>query len=330
MSDKYERYQILDIIRGLAIILVVIGHYLPENAPEWYKMLNKAIYSFHMPVFLFVSGYVYIATKKEESYFSFLYKKVKRLLIPYYITSIIVITIKLFTQSRMYVQHPINVNAYIEMFYSPVAGYFLWFVLALWWMFVILPWFKTRSIRLVLFGISIVLAAIPVEFTHILCIKEFKLMFMYFMCGVVVYDYKERFSKSISELSKSILIPISFIVLESLYLLGYAEWLKYILSFVGIAFMAQLSNMVCSSGYSLPTRIILCISSSSYIIYLFHTTFEGFGKSLLYKLQFMQISNDIIFGVGVLFVVLLGIIGPLCLYSIFKRFNITKFLFGVK
>ena len=134
---RKERSLTLDIARALMIVLVVIGHYDPVNAPNWYQTLLKFIYTFHMPVFLFVSGYVYIATKKEESYLSFLYKKVKRLLVPYYATSAILITIKLLTQGDMYVKNPVTASAYLEMLYLPVAGYFLWFVMALWWMFVI-------------------------------------------------------------------------------------------------------------------------------------------------------------------------------------------------
>lgn len=320
----------LDIIRAIAIILVVVGHFTPENAPKWYNMIVEAIYTFHMPAFLFVSGYVYIATKKEESYLSFLYKKVRRLLIPYFSTSAIVITIKLLTQSFMYVENPITANAYIEMFYIPVAGYFLWFVLALWWMFVLLPWFKTRSMRLILFGISIVLLFLPIEFTHIFCLQEIKKMLVYFMCGIVSFDYKEKFTYMISKYSKSVLIPIVFLILEIVYLLGMADYLQYVLPFIGIAFISQISNTIYHIGHAKLLSIMLYLNTTSYIIYLFHTTFEGFGKSFLHKFHLVQSSNEIMFCISSLLVILWGIMGPVCLYSLFKRFNVTKLLFGLK
>lgn len=103
-----NRIIFLDIAKAICIILVVVGHYMPDNSPMWYVMLNKVIYTFHMPLFMFVSGYVYIATKKDISYGSFLMKKVKRLMIPYFTTSVIVITIKLLTQDFMLVEHPCN------------------------------------------------------------------------------------------------------------------------------------------------------------------------------------------------------------------------------
>lgn len=76
-----NRIVFLDIAKAICIILVVVGHYMPDNSPMWYVMLNKVIYTFHMPLFMFVSGYVYIATKKDISYGSFLMKKVKRLML---------------------------------------------------------------------------------------------------------------------------------------------------------------------------------------------------------------------------------------------------------
>lgn len=60
-----NRIVFLDIAKAICIILVVVGHYMPDNSPMWYVMLNKVIYTFHMPLFMFVSGYVYIATKKR-------------------------------------------------------------------------------------------------------------------------------------------------------------------------------------------------------------------------------------------------------------------------
>ncbi|KAA3144009.1 acyltransferase family protein, partial [Alistipes onderdonkii] len=49
----------IDIAKAICIILVVIGHYNPDNAPEWYHTINLFIYTFHMPLFMFASGYVY-------------------------------------------------------------------------------------------------------------------------------------------------------------------------------------------------------------------------------------------------------------------------------
>ena len=45
-----ERSATADIAKTIGIILVVIGHYNPADAPEWYHLANRFIYAFHMLV----------------------------------------------------------------------------------------------------------------------------------------------------------------------------------------------------------------------------------------------------------------------------------------
>ncbi len=56
-------------------------------------------------------------------------------MIPYFSTSIIIISIKLLTQQRMLVENPVTYLSYFKMFYLPEAGFFLWFIWALWLIF---------------------------------------------------------------------------------------------------------------------------------------------------------------------------------------------------
>ena len=54
-----ERISTLDAIRGLAIFLVVLGHSVQFNVPDPFNNpVFKIIYSFHMPLFISVSGYL--------------------------------------------------------------------------------------------------------------------------------------------------------------------------------------------------------------------------------------------------------------------------------
>lgn len=210
-----NRIVYIDIAKAICIILVVIGHYVPNGSPEWWIVINKIIYSFHMPLFLFASGFIYIATFKEkQNYWSFLTKKIKRLLVPYFVVSFLIISIKLLTESHMYVENPKNIMSYVKIFYYPEAGYFLWFIWALWWMFVIVPLFKCKNSRLVLFVVSIILAYVPINVTEIFCLAQFKRMFMYFMLGVIAYDWKSIFSygKKIPTIGYMSLFAILFVL----------------------------------------------------------------------------------------------------------------------
>ena len=52
-----QRLEYIDILRGFAIFLVVLGHVL-EHAGLKNGFLFHFIYSFHMPLFICISGFV--------------------------------------------------------------------------------------------------------------------------------------------------------------------------------------------------------------------------------------------------------------------------------
>ena len=66
MSKK--RIEYLDVARGIAIILVIIGHIFKDG------VLWRFIYSFHMPLFIIVSGYFY-KNRRLKDEFIILFKK---------------------------------------------------------------------------------------------------------------------------------------------------------------------------------------------------------------------------------------------------------------
>lgn len=54
-----ERDKSIDALRGLAIMLVVLGHCIQYSGIDFDKnIFFRLIYSFHMPLFMFISGYV--------------------------------------------------------------------------------------------------------------------------------------------------------------------------------------------------------------------------------------------------------------------------------
>ena len=57
--SRTARIGTLDIYKGLAILLVVVGHLAQSATPDFDRsLLFKGIYMFHMPLFFFVCGMV--------------------------------------------------------------------------------------------------------------------------------------------------------------------------------------------------------------------------------------------------------------------------------
>lgn len=73
-----ERINWIDVARGIGILLVIYGHGLAATP------LRYVIYSFHMPLFFFLSGLIF-HKRKNERYIVILKKDLKRILIPYFI-----------------------------------------------------------------------------------------------------------------------------------------------------------------------------------------------------------------------------------------------------
>ena len=121
MEKNRQRIYSLDIAKALCIVLVVVGHFNPDNAPAWWKCINQIIYSFHIPLFLFVSGYVYRHTLRKQSYSTFMEKKCRRLAVPYLITSAIIISIKLLSHGNVQTSSPVTLFSFVEMLYLPAA-----------------------------------------------------------------------------------------------------------------------------------------------------------------------------------------------------------------
>ena len=308
----------------------MIGHYIPDYSPLWYICIHDIIYTFHMPLFMFASGFIYMATKKDIPYKIFLWKKIKRLLVPYFSVSAIVISIKLLTETHAYVQNPVTVYSYFKLFYEPEAGAFLWFVWALWWMFVLVPLFKSKKNRIALFGVTVILHYIPSFLPDFFCLRQFQNMMIFFMLGVVFCDWKEIFS-FLSNIS-SWLIYCFFAVCELMYIAGVLEEIvTIILPFIGISAVMALSNRL-EKWYRDGNGMLMVVASSSYIIYLFHTTFEGFAKAVINKIPcFTDGTNYALFIFNILIVVICGVVCPILLHRyVLDKTHITKVLFGLK
>lgn len=77
-----QRLVYFDNLKGFAILLVVLGHCIQtHDISNSYQFLFRFIYSFHMPLFMMVSGY--FGYKASGVFLKDFKKKVSRLLVPY-------------------------------------------------------------------------------------------------------------------------------------------------------------------------------------------------------------------------------------------------------
>ena len=320
MEKNRQRIYSLDIAKALCIVLVVVGHFNPDNAPAWWKCINQIIYSFHIPLFLFVSGYVYRHTLRKQSYSTFMEKKCRRLAVPYLITSAIIISIILLSHGNVQTSSPVTPFTFVEMLYLPAAGYFLWFVWALLLMFAIVWFAKGKKARMALLVASVALYYLPLDFPDLFCLRQFKMMMLYFMMGVVSAE---------SDLKKIFNCAWANFVYIPLFGFAFYLWADMGDNYVPIMAVTGILLVLATSKWLeklqfVKHSILLPLSAASYTIYLYHTTFMGFAKAFCAKLHLA-----VHFELEACLVVLCGVVCPLLLHWAIKRFRVGKIMLGL-
>lgn len=109
-KDMKTRIQWLDIAKGIAIILMVLGH---TSIP---KVLSNFIWAFHMPLFFIAAGY---STQWNKlSIREYVIKKTRTLIIPFIAYSIII----------LFIFHLIGHKDFSVWLKEGWKGYALWFI----------------------------------------------------------------------------------------------------------------------------------------------------------------------------------------------------------
>lgn len=257
-------------------------------------------------------------------------------MIPYLATSLIIIYIKIAMSGVMPMDNPVTLSTFLTIFYSPSAGYFLWFMWAIWWIMLIIPLFNTPSKRMTLFVVALILHFFYENITPIFCLNEFANYLVFFCSGTVVYDFMH--SKGITTVSRKwqAIGCTLYIVLVTLVLIldlpkPFDEILLLATSFSGVATMLTLSKLFSDKAPEPLKRMVLSISASTFIVYLFHTTFQGFAKGALNMMHFLEGDNlDLKCLFAIIVGIFFGVIIPwLISVHILTRFRITRFLFAL-
>lgn len=159
------------ILQTIGIILVVLGHKGGiELFDEWFPM-----YSFHMPLFVFISGYFY-KIGSTDNIIKFIKSKTNRLLIPYFIWNFIygVIYTLLFKLGIIdYSSHGASLINFESLFISPfIHGHQFVFNLATWFV-------------LILFLIQVTYTIFRKIFKYIAFSNEYLIMIIFLVVGLV-------------------------------------------------------------------------------------------------------------------------------------------------
>ncbi len=129
MNGLQARDRYWDVVKGVLIILVILGHLIQYGVggDYWHHPLFKAIYIFHMPLFMIISGYFSWSGVHQSR--SWPIKRIRQLLLPCMTVSFVV-AVSLLLRGVWFSDETCMVEALKRCTYSP-ENPSLWYVCVL-------------------------------------------------------------------------------------------------------------------------------------------------------------------------------------------------------
>ncbi|SVU21778.1 acyltransferase [Klebsiella pneumoniae] len=318
----------VDYAKGFGIILVVFGHVNRGlfNAgvsinTEVYHSLDNIIYSFHMPLFFFLSGLFFIESISGKSKKKFISGKFKSIFYPYAVWSILQGCIEVILSN--YTNSKTTLLSVLSFPFHPRAQF--WFLYALLLIFILsciiynkyftkhIPFILVLSFLAYIYGEKI----ISVYYINYIFDNS-----VFFFLGCLVYKYTNLL-KSLLNLNSFFILTCVFILVEYLYFIrlgnNYFALNLYTaaIAIVGIFWISNLSIVL--SRYDISWLSLL--GRQSIIIFLVHILASSGVRIILTK--FLHIDNWY-FNISV--GTIAGIILPLVFYHLAMRLKM-QFLF---
>ena len=293
MNQK-ERLLELDLAKGIAIFLVVLGHLAPGDAPVgngWYGVLTGLVYMFHMPLFMFLSGAVffksYPSTQTWSAYRIYLSKRALRLLPGFVLFAAAIWLSKEAARGFLHVDNLSSggLAAIKQILLRPgeSTARSLWFIYVLVQLCIFFPLLLCAA-RNNLWAVTAVAAALHIfsmlsPVSSLFAFDQFCEYALYFAIGILYIRHRDYCWRLASDnvLFFTTAFAVSFLASVSLNYLHA----KLIIGMLSIP--ATLA--VCSCIHSLnDRRILFFLSEYTFTIYLMNTLAIGAVKGALLRL----------------------------------------------
>lgn len=264
------------------IVLVVLGHSGFEETiiQQNLYVIHSWIYSFHMPLFFMVSGYLFSLTNidfKSIDYAAFMKKKVIRLLIPYFALGVVLYGIKFIFSRFSHAERVFSVENFFKMFIAPscegsTMGY-LWYVFTLFVIFFIVVTlckigFDFRRVHVCLLGVFVSWACyILLPGTAWLSASAVMRYLPYFVIGIMFQVFESSVPKYMfggGNLIITIVLSVALCFVEVPS--SYVWCLEILRAFVGLVMSVSLCTILLKIPF--VEQWILPLGRFSYSIYL--------------------------------------------------------------
>lgn len=282
MESKKIYYEEINIAKGIGIILVVLGHAFPNiKANGMSGFIFDYIYSFHMPLFIFLAGFVsqkYLFCNKNLIRKTYIKERFSRLIIPYFALGLLYLPLKLLLSNSANVKYSITELWRILVGNNP--NFALWTLYTLFIMALITVVFinKNNLIFYIIVSIPIMIISYFIPNKAIGIYMVLKNIIFYLMGIYLVINYKNAkpiiSSIKLCVISGIMLFVVNYIKfkLKNLNFNGY-QFLNISTSILGILFCLSLSIKITYNN--ILRKILLYVGEFTMDIYVKHIHTTG-------------------------------------------------------
>lgn len=332
-----QRMKWIDTAKGIAIILVVIGHVVSSYQSSGmyltstiFNFSHDFVYSFHMASFMILSGILFSCASENKRNNSII-SKIINYGIPYIAFSIVWWLFKVVLASHT--NTPVSISDILLIPIFPIS--FMWYIYALLIMNIIqmkLPVGAKRKYRLIHMGIALILLLSSnylcetlsfISFEDLIICDIFK-HYLYFLIGVY---YARKFVILVENSTRKLPLITSitgcFLLVANILLYNFPglniSIVRIIVALIGSAFLIMLSHIVSESV------VLNYLGKNSLAIYVLHSLAIAGTRSVMTRLWN---GSDLRGWLPLVICSLFGIILPLVAYSVSQKIWKLDFFFS--
>lgn len=300
-------YEEVDILKGIAIILVIIGHAViiyPINLHKinWCNYLLEFVSIAHVPLFFLVSGFCF--SYRNKTYKDHIKSKIFRIFIPYVVFSLIDLIPRILLQA--FVNRPTNLSDGIKKILLYGGEY--WFLYVLFIIFIIYPLFfkgiickNKKSYNIALLTVLVVMQFI--KFPNILLIDKVMEYLLFFTLGNLIKEHFGGGGRYIeNKINFKVNMVMEFIIFA--FMLSYSINLGYIrnnnilhsilrllFELTGCYFWFVIAKCIVKSNEIIKKPFLLC-GKYSLQLYLFNGYLLVISR--VFVVNLLKITNPLI------------------------------------
>ncbi len=292
-----KRVKYIDQVKGIAILLIVLGHIIPDS------FLKTWIYTFHVPIFFIING-ILIAKKEKVSKDINVKKCFFNILYPYFTFSVFVLIkdlLKCILIEKKFISEPL-VNDFVKFFLFEGYGT-LWFLPVMFFAEVlflkIFKNFNYKTTRYIL-RMSILLLIILI-LNKLSIFKYFTKIFIslfFLSAGYLLERFKNLFQKEINIeiLLLILLIFIPFSMLNGKVDMHYCIY-NNLLLYIMISLINSILIILIFKNLKLSSKALEFFGKNSLIVMITHSVLPVVSVSSFVKKFFdnLIISNALTF-----------------------------------